>query len=83
MTARSIVKFVRECRNRGKTVIYSTHVMSEVEKLCDTVGIIHGGRLVAEGTLPDLQARFAERDMEEIFVKAVGGEAALAAALKD
>jgi sodium transport system ATP-binding protein len=64
-------------------VIYSTHVMSEVEKLCDTIGIIHGGRLVAEGTLPELQARFAERDMEEIFIKAVGGEAALAAALKD
>lgn len=81
MTARSIVKFVRECRNRGKTVIYSTHVMSEVEKLCDVIGIIHGGRLVAEGTLTELQQRFGERDMEEIFVKAVGGEAALAAAL--
>lgn len=83
MTARSIVKFVRDCRDRGKTVIYSTHVMSEVEKLCDTVGIIHGGRLVAEGTLAELQTRFGERDMEEIFIKAVGGEAALAAALKD
>ena len=83
MTARSIVRFVRECRARGKTVIYSTHVMSEVEKLCDIIGIIHGGRLVAEGTLAELQARFSERDMEEIFVKAVGGEAALAAALKD
>ncbi len=82
MTARAIVKFVRVCRDRGKTVIYSTHVMSEVEKLCDTIGIIHGGRLVAEGALPELQARFAERDMEEIFIKAVGGEAALAAALK-
>ncbi len=82
MTARSIVKFVRDCRNRGKTVIYSTHVMSEVEKLCDTIGIIHAGRLVAEGTLADLQARFGEKDMEEIFVKAVGGEAALAEALK-
>ena len=82
MTARSIVKFVRECRNRGKTVIYSTHVMSEVEKLCDTIGIIHAGRLVAEGTLAELQARYGETDMEEIFVKAVGGEAALAAALK-
>jgi sodium transport system ATP-binding protein len=83
MTARAIVKFVRQCRDRGKTVIYSTHVMSEVEKLCDTIGIIHGGRLVAEGTLAELQARFGERDMEEVFVKAVGGEAALAAALKD
>ncbi|MSU45836.1 MAG: ATP-binding cassette domain-containing protein [Lacunisphaera sp.] len=84
MTARSIVKFVRECRSRGKTVIYSTHVMSEVEKLCDGVGIIHDGRLVAEGTLVQLQARYGEQDMEEIFVKAVGGEAALeAAALKN
>ncbi|WP_415908890.1 ATP-binding cassette domain-containing protein [Oleiharenicola sp. Vm1] len=81
MTARSIVKFVRACRERGKTVIYSTHVMSEVEKLCDTIGIIHNGRLVAEGTLAQLRARFGEQDMEEVFVKAVGGEAAVAAAL--
>ena len=82
MTARAIVRFVRECRDRGKTVIYSTHVMSEVEKLCDHVGIIHDGRLVTEGTIPELRARFGEQDMEEVFVKAVGGEAALAAALK-
>jgi sodium transport system ATP-binding protein len=74
MTARSIVKFVRECKVRGKTVIYSTHVMSEVEKLCDVVGIIHGGRLLAEGTLPGLRARFGEQDMEEIFVKVVDGK---------
>ena len=83
MTARSIVKFVRDCRNRGKTVIYSTHVMSEVEKICDVIGIIHDGRLVTEGTLAELRQRFGETDMEEIFVKAVGGEAALVAALKN
>ena len=82
MTSRAIVRFVRDCRARGKTVIYSTHVMSEVEKLCDVIGIIHGGRLVAEGTLAQLQERYAERDLEEIFVKAVGGEAALAAATR-
>jgi sodium transport system ATP-binding protein len=82
MTARAIVKFVRDCRTRGKTVIYSTHVMSEVEKLCDTVGIIHAGRLVAEGTLAELQARYGQADMEEIFVQAVGGEAAVTEALQ-
>ncbi len=74
MTARAIVKFVRECRNRGKTVIYSTHVMSEVEKLCDTIGIIHGGKLMAEGTLAGLRATHGEQDMEEVFVKIVGVE---------
>ncbi len=81
MTARAIVKFVRECRLRGKTVIYSTHIMSEVEKLCDIVGIIHHGRLVAEGTLAELRTRYGEQDMEEVFVQAVGGEAAITAAL--
>jgi sodium transport system ATP-binding protein len=74
MAARTIVRFVRECRDRGKTVIYSTHVMSEVEKLCDLIGIIHHGRLVAEGTLEQLRARFGDPDLEEIFVRAVGGE---------
>jgi sodium transport system ATP-binding protein len=71
MAARAIVNFVRQCRAQGKTVIYSTHVMSEVEKLCDTVGIIHEGRLVAEGTVADLRVTFGETDMEEVFVKAV------------
>lgn len=74
MTARAIVRFVRECRDRGKTVIYSTHVMSEVEKLCDRVGIIHDGRLLAAGTLAELGVRAGERDMEDVFVQIVGGE---------
>ena len=71
MTARAIVKFVRECKARGKTVIYSTHVMSEVEKLCDTIGVIHDGRLLTEGSLSELRERHGEQDMEEIFVKVV------------
>lgn len=72
MAARTIVRFVRDCRARGKTVIYSTHVMSEVEKLCDVVGIIHGGRLLAEGTLAELRIRYGQQDMEEIFVRVAG-----------
>ncbi len=75
MTARSIVRFVRQCRDRGKTVIYSTHVMAEVEKLCDTIGIIHGGKLCAEDTLEGLRQTHGEHDLEEIFVKIVGLEA--------
>jgi sodium transport system ATP-binding protein len=74
MAARSIVRFVRECRSRGKTVIYSTHVMSEAEKLCDVIGIIHGGALKAEGTLAELRARTGETDLEECFVKIVAPE---------
>ena len=50
MAARTIVAFIRECRDHGKTVIFSTHIMTEVEKLCDIIGIIHR-QLLAEGTL--------------------------------
>jgi sodium transport system ATP-binding protein len=71
MTARTIVAFIRECRERGKTVIFSTHVMSEAEKLCDTIGIIHDGRLLAEGSLPDLRERNGPGDLEDIFVRIV------------
>src|SRR6202047_1319661 len=71
MAARTIIGFIRECRDRGKTVIFSTHVMSEVEKLCDRIGSIHDGRLLAEGTLADLRQRFGKQNLEDIFVKIV------------
>lgn len=71
MAARTIVKFIRECRESGKTVVFSTHVMSEVEKLCDHIGIIHGGKLLAEGTLADLRAQIGIQDLEDLFVKVV------------
>jgi sodium transport system ATP-binding protein len=71
MAARTIVAFIRECRDNGKTVVFSTHVMAEVEKVCDRVGIIHRGELLAEGTLPELRARFGIEDLEELFVKVV------------
>ena len=71
MTARSITSFIRECRERNKTVIFSTHIMSEVEKLCDTIGIIQSGKLLSEGTLDQLRDQHHEQDLEEIFVKVV------------
>jgi sodium transport system ATP-binding protein len=71
MAARAIVAFIRECRDSGKTVVFSTHVMSEAEKLCDRIGIIHDGRLLAEGALAELRARFAIQDLEDLFVKVI------------
>lgn len=72
MTARTIINFIADCRDRGKTVIFSTHIMSEVERLCDSIGIIHDGKLLAEGTLAELRAKYAEHNLEEIIVKVVG-----------
>jgi sodium transport system ATP-binding protein len=72
MTARTIIGFIADCRDRGKTVIFSTHILSEVERLCDHIGIIHGGKLLEEGTLTELRAKHNEHNLEEIIVKVVG-----------
>jgi sodium transport system ATP-binding protein len=71
LTARTVVGFIRDCRARGKTVIFSTHVMREAEKLCDSIAIIHGGRIMAEGTLGALRERTGEQDLDDVFVKLV------------
>jgi sodium transport system ATP-binding protein len=79
LAQRSILDFVRECRQRQKTVIFSTHVMSEAEKLCDRLGIIHGGRIVAEGTVAELKASHGKDDLEDLFVHLVEREGEAAA----
>jgi len=71
ISARTIVNFIRECRESGKTVVFSTHVMSEAEKLCDRIGIIHDGRLLAEGSLQELRTGYGLTDLEEIFMRVV------------
>ncbi|HEX8880967.1 MAG TPA: ATP-binding cassette domain-containing protein [Candidatus Acidoferrum sp.] len=72
MTARTIITFISDCRDRGKAIIFSTHIMSEVDRLCDRIGIIHDGRLLADGTVAELRAKYAEHNLEEIIVKVVG-----------
>jgi sodium transport system ATP-binding protein len=71
LTARTVLGFIRECGQRGKTVIFSTHVMSEVEKLCDSIAIIHGGRVLADGALAQLRERTGHERLEDIFIKVV------------
>ena len=70
LTSRHIVDFVRKCRADGKTVLLSTHIMSEVKKLCDRVGIIHNGQLQFVGTLDEMEQQFGS-DLEEAFISIV------------
>ena len=71
--ARTVVEFVRSCREQGKCVLLSTHQMVEVAKLCDRVAIIHAGRIQATGTVPELLARTGASDLEEAFLSLVDG----------
>ncbi|GJM20240.1 MAG: sodium ABC transporter ATP-binding protein [Planctomycetota bacterium] len=67
LASRTIVEFVRDCRERGRCVIFSTHIMGEVSRLCDRLAIIHKGRVQFLGTLAELRAAHGD-DLEEAFV---------------
>ena len=62
---------IGELRDAGKAIVFSTHIMSEVERLCDRIGIIHGGKLRATGTLDELRELTSRQYLEEIFVRLV------------
>jgi sodium transport system ATP-binding protein len=80
LTAKNVADYIRLLRDHGKTIVFSTHVLWEAEKLADTVGIIHKGVLVAEGSLEELQSQSGARDLEDIFFSHVGPDAASASA---
>jgi len=69
LTSRSIIELVRRCRSEGKTVIFSTHVMSEVSLICDDLAILHRGRLLYLGTFGDFTAGLGGAPLEEGFIR--------------
>lgn len=71
VTSQTVMEFIEEMRQRQKTVIFSTHIMSEVERLCDHVAIIHSGRIMGEGTVEGLKAQAGEPDLEKTFLRLV------------
>lgn len=68
LTARNIVAFIRSCKERGKCVLFSTHIMREAERLADRVVMIHRGKILADGTLDDLRTETGQNDLDDIFV---------------
>ncbi|MGH7202226.1 MAG: ATP-binding cassette domain-containing protein [Planctomycetaceae bacterium] len=67
LVARAVLKAIKSLKDQGKCIIFSTHIMREVEKLCDRIAIIHKGRILAAGTLSELEDQHGEPDMEELF----------------
>ncbi|KAA8670789.1 ABC transporter ATP-binding protein [Clostridium sp. HV4-5-A1G] len=72
--ARVIHEFIFKCKSENKIILLSSHSMAEVEKLCDRVVIIHKGKLVEQGTVEYLKSKYNSDNMEEIFMKLVGGD---------
>lgn len=72
MTSRSIVNLIRNCREEGKTVLFSTHIMGEVQLLCDDIAIIHHGKLYFSGTRDQFEQQMTHRTYEDEFIHLVG-----------
>ncbi len=71
MAALEMQRVIHELRNEGKCIIFSTHIMSEAEKLCDRIAIIHQGRILALGTLEEHRQATGQHYLEDIFVHEV------------
>jgi sodium transport system ATP-binding protein len=66
---RETLRFLRTREGGGKCIVFSTHIMQEVERLCDGVVVVSHGRAVASGTVDELLAQTGEADFEQAFVK--------------
>ena len=76
VATRALRETLRRLRDdEGKCIVFSTHIMQEVERLCDHVVVVAHGRTVAAGTLDELARLTGERDFEESFVKLAYGRA--------
>jgi len=64
-----VLEVMKALSKKGKTVLFSTHILSDVEKICDTVGIIHNGVMIEQGRPEELKRKHASKDLDEVFLK--------------
>jgi len=67
IVSRALLHTIAALRDEGKCIIFSTHIMREVEKLCDRVAMMHRGRILDIGTLDELADKHEQNDFEELF----------------
>jgi len=71
MATRALRQLILRLKSEGRCVLLSSHVMQEVAALCDEIVIVAHGQVAATGTPDELRQRFAESDLEEVFVRAI------------
>ncbi len=75
LNALEMQAILTELKAQGKTILFSTHIMSEAEKLCDRIAVIHEGRILASGTLDALRERTGAHYLEDVFVSLIREDA--------
>ena len=71
ITAENIIELIRNCKEQGKTVIFSSHIMSEVDLLCDDLAIIHKGEMLFNGQMSDFKSQMQTENLTEEFIRIV------------
>ena len=71
ITAESIIQLIRDCKDQNKTVIFSSHIMGEVDLLCDKMAIIHKGEMKYQGSMKDFRNNMTEKSLTGEFIKTV------------
>jgi sodium transport system ATP-binding protein len=79
LVSQSVMEFIEGAKQDGKTVVFSTHIMSEVERLCDKVVVIHDGKALYTGPVSDLKEGQGEANLEKAFLKLVGHQSGMSA----
>jgi len=68
-SARILRELLLEFKREGKSIVFSTHVLQLAEMVCDRIGLIYRGNLIAEGTVEELKERAQEENLEDVFLK--------------
>ena len=71
ITAESIIQLIRDCKSQNKTVIFSSHIMGEVDLLCDRLAIIHKGEMKYKGSMESFREQMSEKSITAEFIKTV------------
>ena len=71
LVAREVLKTVEQLRDQGKCIIFSSHIMSEVKRLCDRIAIMHRGKILAQGSIDELIEEYQQDDLEELFYQLI------------
>lgn len=73
LSSRTIISFIKRCRDRGRAVLFSTHILSEAERLCDRIVLLHQGKPVFGGTTSALKTQTGAQTLEDAFLSLIAG----------
>jgi sodium transport system ATP-binding protein len=71
ITAENIIKLISDCKKEGKTVIFSSHIMSEVDLLCDDLAIVHQGKLLYNNSMEEFRKQMTTENLTSEFIRIV------------